>query len=1061
MRIFDFSRCVSSHDFDDVFPDSVSSNDNSKAAFLNSVFMSDSSDDSDHDSDESSAPPLNCRYYDTDSLTQLLKNTQSSSHTLFHLNIASLPLHADELNTLLHNLEHRFSVIGISETKINSPSISQSSSIAGYNYIHTPSKSSKGGAALFIRDDLNFSARNDLTSICYSDNKLESCFAELPSQVNNDPGLIVSTIYKHPSMESKEFLRLFKKLLHQISLENKRLVLLGDFNVNLLNASTDSEVTKFIDLLSCYLLLPNINVPTRLTSTSKTLIDNIFCNYSDSSFVSGNIITCISDHLPQFLITPNCKSNSKPISKYSFRDWSKFDQDQFLHDYSEINWNDKLKLHNKNVDSSFNIFIDTINNLIDKHLPSKICKNKKYQQKLKPWITPGIIKSMSIRDKLYHTFLHCKNPVKKLTFKNRYNFYRNLIVSLCRKSKISHYSNFFNTNLNNSKRIWGEINSLINNKSKSDSVKCLLIDNVINSNPVSIAKSFNSYFSSVADSVRSKIPVSYKHFSDYLPPPNNHSLFLVPCDADEVMWNISFLNLNKATGPNSIPGKILDLLKREISYPLSLLINLSFTTGVFPSALKIAKVVAVYKNKGSPLMCSNYRPISLLSNIDKIYEKILYKRLHIFLTKHKILFPQQFGFRKSHSTSHAVLSIIQKISDALENGKFAYAVFIDLEKAFDTVDHSILLHKLNHYGIRGLPLALIKSYLSDRSQFVSVSGINSSTSTVKHGVPQGSVLGPLLFLLYINDLSRAIRHGDVLHFADDTNLLHINRSLPLLQKLCNKDLRNLCFWLSANKISLNASKTEFLCFKPYTNNDNIKYKDFTCRLKIQRNVIHPSNFLRYLGVLLDEDLSWKPHIDLIKSKLKRANGFLSKLRHYLPESILLQAYYALFHSHISYCSQAWAQPSPAIDPICKLQNKAVRLITFSHYKAPESPIFSALEVLRLTDLVQIQNIILIQKVRAFPHLLPSSLIANFNFDMSHLRATRGLDNGLINSLPYATVKYGLNSVRIHCIRSWNSFLPQSIAFFLESSLHESNNSVLDLYPPALKLFASKYFISSY
>ena len=235
----------------------------------------------------------------------------------------------------------------------------------------------------------------------------------------------------------------------------------------------------------------------------------------------------------------------------------------------------------------------------------------------------------------------------------------------------------------------------------------------------------------------------------------------------------------------------------------------------------------------------------------------------------------------------------------------------------------------------------------------------------------------------------------------------------------------------------------------------------TCRLKIQRKVIHPCKYLRYLGVLLDENLSWKPQIDLVKSKLKRANGYLSKLRHYLPRSIILQAYYALFHSHISYCSQAWAQPAPVIDPICKLQNKAVRLITFSHYKAPETPIYSDLKILRLVDLVQIQNIILIQKIRDFRHMLPPSLIDNLNYDMTHSRDTRGLSNGLINNTHFSTVKYGLNSFRNHCARSWNSFLPQSNGFFQESPLHKSYNSALALYPPALKSFASQYFLSLY
>ena len=269
--------------------DFVSNNDSSRGAFLYSVLLLECSADSDDDCDESFVPPLSCRYYDTDSLCETLKSNPTS-HTLFHLNIASLPRHADDLNALLRNLDgHQFSVIGITETKISSPIIPQSLSIPGYHYLHTPSKSCKGGAALFISNKLNFFARNDLNTICYADNELESCFAELPSLVKSDPGLIVGSIYKHPSMESKKFLKQIKSLLHKISIENKRLILLGDFNINLLNASSDSDVTKFIDILSCYSVLPTINIPTRLTSTSKTLIDNIFCNYSDPNFVSGNI----------------------------------------------------------------------------------------------------------------------------------------------------------------------------------------------------------------------------------------------------------------------------------------------------------------------------------------------------------------------------------------------------------------------------------------------------------------------------------------------------------------------------------------------------------------------------------------------------------------------------------------------------------------------------------------------------------------------------------------------------------------------------------------------------
>ena len=1027
------------------------SSDSSKAKFLNSLFLPEAStnhsDDSDeHDDDEPQDPPLNCRYYDTSSLTPLLKNVHSTSHTFFHLNIGSLPLHSDDLQTLLHKLDHRFSVIGITETMIRSAVIPKALAIENYHYIHTPSSSIKGGSALFVRDDLNHFSRNDLSILCNSDSFLESCFLELPSD-NNGANIVVGCIYKHPSMDSNSFYNKLQPLLHSISNENKRLILMGDFNINLLNADTDTAVNSFVDILSSYLLLPNINIPTRITSTSKTLIDNIFCNFSDPNFISGNLISGISDHLPQFLITSDNNYKTKPITEYYYRDWSQFDREQFLLDYFEIDWNDTLKLYKQDVDTSFGFFITTLNNLIDKYLPVKMSKNKRCFKKLKPWITPGLIKSMSIRDKLYSTYIHCKNPAKKLSFHNRYKLYRNSIVNLCRNSKKFYYRNFFVNNLNNSKKTWSEINSIINNKSKVNSINCLLIDNAMNSNPASISKAFNSYYASVADSIRMKIPDSYKHFSDFLPSRNSSSIFLEPCDAIEVLRSLNLLNLDKATGPFSIPGRILELLKHDICKPLSILINLSFTTGVFPTALKLAKVIAVYKNKGSPLRCSNYRPISLLSNIDKIYEKILYKRLHNFLTQHNILNPRQFGFRKSYSTAHALLAITQKLSDALDSGKFAYAVFVDLEKAFDTVDHSILLKKLHHYGIRGVPFKLLKSYLSERSQFVSISGVNSSHSKIKHGVPQGSVLGPLLFLIYINDLSRAIKYGDVFHFADDTNLLHINRSLPLLQKLCQKDLRHLCSWLYANKISLNASKTEFLTFKPKNNH---KYDNFTCRLKIQRNVIGPSKYIRYLGVLLDQDLSWKPQIDLVASKLKRTNGILSKLRHFLPRSLLLQVYFALFHSRISYCCQSWAQPSSAyLQRICTLQNQAARLMTFSEPRSHASPIFSDLNLLRFTDLVQLQNILLIQKLRNFPDLIPPSLRNILDIDFSHARSTRGLTSGLINRPTFTTSKHGLNSIKSHCIRSWNSFISSS-----KSSIH-------NLSPTALKRLATKHFLSSY
>ena len=320
------------------------------------------------------------------------------------------------------------------------------------------------------------------------------------------------------------------------------------------------------------------------------------------------------------------------------------------------------------------------------------------------------------------------------------------------------------------------------------------------------------------------------------------------CDQKEVENIINSLNPHKATGPNSI----LHLLKKDISYPLTTIFNISLSTGIHPDLMKVAKTIPIYK-KGSKLDLCNYRPISLLSNLNKILEKLVFTRAYKFLEDKKCIYNLQFGFRRKHSTIHALIGITEEIRKALDNSKYACGVFIDLQKAFDTVDHSILISKLNHYGIRGIGNEWFKSYLSNRSQFVSIQGFDSDTEEIMYGVPQGSVLGPLLFLIYINDLHKAIKCSSVYHFADDTNLLNINTSPKKIQKQKNYDLKCLYQWLLANKISLNRSKTELIFFhKPGHPIQNFQFK-----IKLNGHKILPTEHIKYLGIYLDSTLSGK------------------------------------------------------------------------------------------------------------------------------------------------------------------------------------------------------------
>ena len=267
----------------------------------------------------------------------------------------------------------------------------------------------------------------------------------------------------------------------------------------------------------------------------------------------------------------------------------------------------------------------------------------------------------------------------------------------------------------------------------------------------------------------------------------------------------------KSTGPNSIPIKLLKILDPCISPHLSLIINKSFEEGTFPDNLKIAMVIPIFK-KGDAGKNSNYRPISLLPIFSKIFEKLMHKRLYSFLEMHETLFEMQFGFRTGHSTEHALVSLSEKIKCTLDSGNVGCGIFIDLQKAFDTVNHRILLQKLEHYGIRGIALQWFQSYLHNRKQFVSVNGHSSRLSNITCGVPQGSVLGPLLFLIYINDLPSTSKSLSFFLITDDTNIYFESNSTDRLIKVINKELKAVKAWLESNKLSLNIEKTNFVIF---------------------------------------------------------------------------------------------------------------------------------------------------------------------------------------------------------------------------------------------------------
>ena len=395
--------------------------------------------------------------------------------------------------------------------------------------------------------------------------------------------------------------------------------------------------------------------------------------------------------------------------------------------------------------------------------------------------------------------------------------------------------------------------------------------------------------------------------------PNGCSFFLSATGPDEIQKLIEKLDSTKSTGPCGLPIFLLKRFKEFFAIWLSELINLSFESGEFPTMLKLAKVAPIHK-KDSKLNYLNYRPISLLSVFSKLYEKCIYSRIYHYLDSNKLIFSKQFGFRAGYSCNHAIISLTEYIRQKLDNTEYVCGIFVDLEKAFDTVHHDILCDKLTAYGLRGNINKLIQSYLSGRKQMVSINGFESSTQDVTCGVPQGSSLGPLLFLIYINDFRLCLTNTSCGHFADDTFIIYSSKKPKTIETVINHELKAVVRWLRLNKLSLNAAKTELIFFR--SNHNPLDYNNISIKLNGVKLI--PVNFIKYLGMLIDQHLNWNYHIDELCKKLSRANGILSKLRYNAPIEILKQVYYSIFHSYLINGCNLWGL-TPREDNIHRIE----------------------------------------------------------------------------------------------------------------------------------------------
>ena len=454
-----------------------------------------------------------------------------------------------------------------------------------------------------------------------------------------------------------------------------------------------------------------------------------------------------------------------------------------------------------------------------------------------------------------------------------------------------------------------------------------------------IADQFNNFFINIGPNLASKIPKSSKTYKDFLPPTNLNSIYLEPVTEVEIKKITKSLK-NGAPGCDDVTAECLKFAIENMIEPLTYLINFSFRDGRFPDELKIAKVKPLYK-ANDPTMFSNYRPVSLLPVFSKLYERVMYDRLVRFLNKYDLLYKYQFGFRYQHSTYMAMMILLDNITTALDNGDYAIGVFLDFQKAFDTVNHHILLEKLFNYGIRGVAHDWIRSYLNNRKQYVEYQNTSSEQKLIRCGVPQGSILGPLLFLIYINDLANTSELFLSILFADDSNLICTGPNLNKLIHQINTEMVKICDWLNSNKLSLHVGKTNYMIFAP-------KGKSIVTDIDIVINntPIKRIDQVKFLGIIIDDKLTWSAHTRYIKGKIAKGFGILLKARKVFNKDTLVTLYYSMIYPYLSYCIHIWGSAYYChLKDLTIMQKRIVRVVSGVPPLSHTESLFTDLKIL--------------------------------------------------------------------------------------------------------------------
>lgn len=910
------------------------------------------------------------------------KQQDMADFTVIHINIQSLPSKFENLKILLttyKNANQEVDAILICETHLTDVNFGFYA-LEGYQCFDMHRKSKKwGGVRIYISNKYQCHLRKELST--FEEGSYETVFCE----VTVGPRiLILGEIYRLPNTPEREYLLLLQETYERLRQGADSCIIGTDQNIDYLKLQNLHTARETLNLNASFGLCPTIMRPTRISNMSSTLIDNIYVSANFLPHIQPSIIaTDLSDHFPcvvklSFSTKKKVKNLPTESPEFFYRPWTDTKFQEVANALGACDW---TTMSNMTLNESVQHLKHEIYEAMDKHCPEKkvVCKVKLKTD----WMTHSLVQESNDMYKLYKRAILAGK--KSEEFK-AYRKLRNELNRKKREAKSEHFKALIEKNKKNPKVLWKIIDEITNRntRKKTNANSAFLINNRKVTDPKEIANNFNSFYANVGLSVSESLPASKFGYQTYLEKTRLsplHTLVFEPATAPMVLKAIKLLPSKWSSGLDDLSSKLIKALASSLALPLSIIINKSLRTGEFPKDFKNSKIVPIFKD-GEDSLIKNYRPISLLSSLSKILEKIVHQNLINFLDANDLLYPSQYGYRKHHSTTDAVTEFVGNVSLGFDRGQSSLASFLDISKAFDSLSHDILLSKLKYYGIRGTVLKWFKSYLEGRKQTVFFADVMSIEIDSVTGVPQGSVLGPLLFIIYTNDIYSCLKHSKIITFADDATLYVTGNSQTQLVTNLESDLDVISDWYTANGLCLNSTKTKCMLFR----NKSVPLTEQLNPLKLCDKIIPFVHETKFLGLTVDIHLDWGKHIHELNNTLSSKLYMLRMCKNLFSKNVQIKIYYSLFQSHLQFGVLLWGSATKTkLKPIIQKQKQALRAITKRNYSYSSNSMFVETRLLKLDDLFEFENLRLMYRRES--ETLPCP-VADFFIDNANNYETR-------------------------------------------------------------------------